>query len=295
MKNIINDKRIENILNSFKPNESVSLSLNEKQNILKSVFERVQIKEIKNTQTESVRSPFYTYQTYLTQYLKYSIPVLLIAVIGTQAVGVFTNRSKIALSDINEVKQNLDSIKRDNSIKSNLSKNQQDIQEIKIQLASSGSVNNNLKTQILADKITTRSREIRNQVAALVDENKLTEAKKVALDLESALKADELYKVSTSVQAEVFSAIDLRVDIERKEKNNISTSTESDTKTKIEDAKKEIVSFEKNASTTDIILEAEKSIATSEEHLKAGDIQNAVIALQSYDRIVADLRVILLP
>jgi hypothetical protein len=66
-------------------------------------------------------------------------------------------------------------------------------------------------------------------------------------------------------------------------------------KTKIEEAKKEIIKFEKNASTTDIIVEAEKAITTSEDHLLKGDIENAIISLQSHDRIVADLRVILLP
>lgn len=287
MKNIINEKRIENLLKSFKPNDSVSLSLNEKENILASVFDRVEKKVV----IKAVPSPLYTYKSYFTQYLRYSIPVLLIVFIGTQAVDVFTRGSKVAISDITDVKTSLSDMKRDNAIKSNLSKNKEDIQAIK----SLALMDQPLKTQILADQISSRSREIRNQVAALVDENKLTEAKKIALDLESALKADELYKVSTSVEAEVFNAIDLRVDIERKEKYNISTSTESEVKTKIEEAKKEIIKFEKNASTTDIIAEAEKAITTSEDHLLKGDIENAIISLQSHDRIVADLRVILLP
>lgn len=291
MKNIINDKRIENILKSFKPNDSVSLSLNDKQNILKSVFDRVEA-PVTNTKHQAVVSPFYTY---FTQYLRYSIPVLLIVFIGTQTAGVFTERSRLALSDINEVKSNLDNLKRNNEIKSNLSKNQADIKEIKLNLASADVAEKEVKTQILASQLSSRSREIRNQVAALVSENKLTEAKKIALDLESALKADELYKVSTSVESEVFSAIDLRVDIERKEKYSISTSTQKEVEDRIIAAKKDILDFEKNASTTDIILEAENTIVVSENHLNTGDIENAIISLQSYDRIVADLRVILLP
>ncbi len=278
MKNIINEKRIEQILNSFKPNESMFLSMSEKETNLKSVFDK------------PVKSPFYTYKTYFTQYLRYSIPVLIIAVIGTQVVGLFTDKSKLALSDINEVKASLSDLKRENAIKSNLSQNKKDIKEIQI-----SAIDQPVKTQILANKVSTRSKEIRNQVASLVDENRITEAKKIALDLESSLKAYELYKVATSVESEVFEAMDLRLDIERKEKNNISTSTEQDLVLRIEDAKKEIMIFEKNASTTDIIVEAERSIETSENHLKNGDIQNAVIALQAYDRIVADLKVILLP
>jgi hypothetical protein len=291
MKNIINDKIIEDTLKSFKPNDSVSLSLTEKQNILNSVFDRVEVPVV-NVKHQAVQSPFYTY---FTQYLKYSMPVILIVFIGTQAAGVFTDRSRIALSDINEVKSNLEELKRNNEIKSNLSKNQADIKEIKLNLASADVAEKDVKTQILASQLSSRSREIRNQVAALVSEDKITEAKKIALDLESALKADELYKVSTSVEAEVFSAMDLRLDIERKEKYSISTSTEKEVVERIIAAKKDILDFDKNASTTDIILEAEKSIVVSEDHLNAGDIENAIISLQSYDRIVADLRVILLP
>ena len=295
MKNIINENRIENVLRSFKPNESVNLSLLEKENVLKSVFERVEQKIAHEARTQAVKSPFYAYKSYFTQYLRYSIPLLLLAVIGTQAAGVFTTRSKIALSDINEVKSTLNNLKRENAIKSNLSKNKQDIQEIKTNLASADVATKSAKTQILAAQVSTRSKEIRNQVASLISEDKITEAKKIALDLESALKADELYKVSTGVESEVFSAIDLRVDIERHEKNNISTSTEKDVKDRIENAKKDILDFEKNASTTDIIIEAERSIVVSEEHVNKGDIENAIISLQLYDRIVADLKIILLP
>lgn len=296
MKNIINEKRIEDTLKSFKSNDLVNLSYSEKESILKSVFDRVEDLSLIVKKTPiATPSPFYTYKTYFTQYLRYSIPVLLIVFIGTQAVDVLTNRSRIALSDISEVKSNLEDIKRNNSIKSNLTKNKQDIKEIKQNLAALDGSEKEVKTQILASQLSSRSKEIRNQVAALMSENKLTEAKKIALDLESALKADELYKIATSVESEVFSAMDLRLDIERKEKNNISTSTQIELKQRLEDAKKDILTFEKNASTSDIIVEAENTISVSENHLNAGDIENAVISLQSYDRIVADLRVILLP
>jgi len=292
MKNITdNENKIEHVLRSFKPNESVSLSLSEKGDILKSVFDRVESK----VSHKAVKSPFYNSKTYVLQYARYSVPLLLLAVISTQAAGVFANRSKIAISDINEVKQTLSDLKRDNSIKSNLSKNKQDIQEIKLNLASANAVDNTAKTQILADQVSSRSKEIRNQVAALVSEDKITEAKKIALDLESALKADELYKVSTSVQQEVFSAIDLRVAIENKEYTKISSTTESDVKKKIETAKKSISTFEANASTSDMIEDASKSIVTAESYLNKGELENAIISLQSHDRIVADLKIILLP
>lgn len=279
---------IENVLNSFKPNESVSLSYFEKQNILNSVFDRA---EKKQTHI-AVNSTFGVYGTYFTQYLRYSIPVILIAVIGTQVFDVFSDRSKVAISDLNDVKSSLENIKRDNAIKSNLSKNKQDIQELKLSLSSPDS---SVKTRILADQVSNRSKEIRNQVASLMSENKLTEAKKVALDLETALKADELYKVSTSVQQEVFEAIDLRNDIERKEYNTISSTTESDVVKKIDLAKKEIKTFDNNTSTTDMILDAEKSIDLASKYVADKNIENAIISLQIYDRIVAELKTILLP
>lgn len=294
MKNIINEKRIEDILSSFKPNELVDLSLSEKQNILTSVFDRTEIRVIKTQ--KAVKSPFYEYKNYFVQYLRYSIPVLLIAVIGTQMFSVFNNKSIIALSDINNIKNNLEDFKRDSAIKSNLSKNKQDIQEIKSLAMSDQSV----KAQILAGQLSNRSKEIRNQVASLVSENKITEAKSVALELETALKADDLYKVSTSVKQEVFEAIDLRVDIETKEGFNISTTTELDIKDRIASAKENMSRFNNNtASTTDsikdVIDSAQKSIENAELNLEKKDFRNAIISLQLYDRIVAELKTILLP
>lgn len=290
MKNSISHKEIEHILSSFTPNESVGLSLSEKEGMLVSVFERVESKVVHAAATHAVKSPF----VYFTQYLRYSIPMLLLVVIGTQAAGVFTTRSKIALSDINQVKSTLNDLKRGNAIKANLSRNQQDIQEIKLNLASADTANS-AKTQLLADQVSNRSREIRNQVAALVSENKITEAKNVALDLESALKADELYKVSTSVEQEVFSAIDLRVDIEKKESNSVSSTTEADIKKRIEKDKKEISSYEQNATTTDMLVDAGNAIDVAESYVNKGDFENAIISLQLHDRIVADLKIILLP
>lgn len=288
MKDINQNNRIEEVLSSFKSNESVSLSYFEKQNILNSVFERVETGKV----TKAIRSPLYNYQNYFVQYLKYSIPVLFLVVFGTQMANVFNNRSRIAISDLNDVKSTLESIKMENAIKSNLSKNKEDIQELKLSLSSN---TDSVKTQVLATKVSTRSKEIRNQVAALRSENKITEAKKVALDLESALKADELYKVSTSVEQEVFEAIDLRVDIEKEEYRTISSSTESDVLTRIESAKKEVRTFEKTASTTDMIISAEASIEVAEEYAVNKDLENAIISLQLYDRIVAELEIILLP
>ncbi len=288
MKDINQDKRIEEVLSSFKPNESVSLSASEKESIIGNVFERVERREV----YQSVKSPFNNYSSYFVQYLRYSIPVVLMLFIGAQIVETFGDKSKVAMSNLNEVKSSIDNIKRDNDIKINLSRNKQDIQELKSSL---GNQDSSVKTAVLANQVSTRSKEIRNQVASLVSENKISEAKKVALDLETALKADELYKVSTSVQQEVFEAIDLRVDIEKKEYKNISSSTESDVLDRINKAKDEIKTFEDNASTTDMIKDANKSIETAEKYAADKDLENSIISLQLYDRIVAELKNILIP
>lgn len=286
MKDRVNEKQIESVLSSFKPNESVSLSFFEKQNILNSVFDRANNIEIK-----AVKTPFYNYTNYFVQYLKYSIPVLFLAIIGTQIVSVFDHRSKIALSDINNVKSTLEEMKRDNSIKSNLSKNKQDIQELKILALN----NDTAKKELLANQVSNRSKEIRNQVASLVSENKLTEARKIALDLETALKADELYNVSTSVEQEVIEAIDLRVDIEKKESISLSSTTESDIMSRIDITRKELSDFEKNASTSDMIEDANKALDVSAKYVENKDFENAIISLQLCDRIVAELKLILIP
>ncbi len=287
MKDRLNDNQIESVLSSLKINESESLSFMEKQNVLNSIFERSE----SGIKKESIKTPFYSYTDYFVQYLKYSIPVILLAVIGTQLFDVFTHKSQLAISDINHARETLDDLKRDNSIKANLSKNREDIQQLKQTLA----LNDTTKKQILVNQVSNRSKEIRNQVAALVSENKLTEARKIALDLETALKADELYTVSTSVEQEVFEAIDLRVGIEKKESDAISSSTEADVLKRISDSKKEIESFEDNASTTDMIVDAKKALDNADKYAKDKDLSNAIISLQLYDRIVAELKLILIP
>jgi hypothetical protein len=245
MKNIISHKEIENILSSFKSSGLSVLSLGEKQNVLKSVFDRVDAKKLVVIR-QAVKSPVSNYKTYFTQYLAYSIPVVLLALLSTQAAGIFSRGSKLAFDDLNDVKSGIYDMQRNNAIKSNLSDNKRDINEIK-SLTLAG--NDSVKTQILANQVTNRSQEIRNQVSALVKENNITEAKKVALDLETALKSDDLYTVSTSVQQEVFKAIDLRVDVEKKEVADISSSTPSDVAQRIIDAKKDIADLKSTQKT----------------------------------------------
>ncbi len=341
MKNINSqNNQIEKVLNSFKPNESMFLSYEEKGNILNSVFERSNNEiEIVN---HSVKTPFMGYSNYFVQYL---IPVVIFIFLGTYFVDVISNRSKIVLSDLTNTKESLNDIRRINEIKSNLNKNKEDILQIRTSLAMANSSDKvSPKTLVLADQVTNRSKEIRNQVASLINENKMIEAKNIALDLEVALKSDELYKIATSVKDEVVAATDLRLDIERQEYKTLSTSTESQLTSRIADAKKIIVDYKHivdihTATSTDIALmsesvltttdnnitasssnskssiktteqvgltedktdldillnTAQKAVEKSEQYLKDKDLENAIISLQSYDRIVAQLKSVLLP
>jgi len=102
-----------------------------------------------------------------------------------------------------------------------------------------------------------------------------------------------LYKVATSVSDTVFSATDLRIDIENKEIQ--ATTSVEDLTARIAENLKDISSMEITASTSDFIADAMKFLARAETYVQEGDTENAIISLQAYDRIVADIRLILLP
>lgn len=280
-----NIEHIENSLASFKANESLFLSNSEKENILQSVFDRAAGEK----EYKSIPSPFTSYKTHITNYFRYAIPLVILIALGTQLTSVFVEKTKVSLSDLEQVKSSLDNIQRDTALKTQVSQNREAIAELK--------TNTNPKdTFRLAAQVSTRSQEIRNQVAALMDENKVVEAKKIALDLEMALKADELYKVATSVEQEVFKAIDLRLDIEKQEANNASATDAITLDKRIKDARKEFSDF---ASSTvareDNIKDADNAITAAEAYFKAGDTEKAIISLQTYDRILAEVNNILLP
>ena len=330
MKNINNqDNQIERVLTSFKPNESMFLSYEEKGTIFNSVLERAENESaVDIVRHSSIRTPFMDYNKYFVQYLKYSIPVVIFIFLGTHFIDIISNKSKIVLSDLTNAKSSFDDIKRLNEIKSNLSKNKEDILQIRTSLAMANSSEKvSSKTLVLADQVTNRSKEIRNQVASLMSENKLSEAKDIVLDLETALKSDELYSIATSVKDEVLATTDLRLDIERQEYKTVSTSTENQLINRISEAKKTLIDFDNIldvkgvninnvinvtkdvdgiASTSKSLTEdkadldilfntATKAVEKSEQYLKDKDFENAIISLQSYDRIVAQLKSVLLP
>ena len=80
-----------------------------------------------------------------------------------------------------------------------------------------------------------------------------------------------------------------------KEYTKISSTTNSDIKERLTEAKEDFDSFDKTASSTEMLVDAKKAIGVAQEYLNKGDLENAIISLQLHDRILADLKIILLP
>lgn len=283
---------IINTLGKMRLKKSVSLSVDKKASILRSVY---------NTSSEHVVIPRYKTRVsspFMVLMSQYVLPMLVLFFVGTQFGDTIVDNTKVALTEFNSVKSDIQVAQKSAELKNSLSIHQKEITALKSSFAanvSTGETGAN-RAELIAS-VTTRSRDIQNQVASLVKENKITEAKQIVLTLETALKADELYKVATSVSDTVFSATDLRLDIERKE-TEATTTVEAVTE-RVELAKKTLVDIETNASTTDLVKEAYRFVAKAEEYVQAGDIdanlENAIISLQTYDRILAEIRLILLP
>lgn len=272
---------IINTLGKMRLKKSVSLDVDKKASVLRSVFNSSLSHVAIPTYRSRVPSPF---ATLLSQYV---LPVFALLFVGIQFGDNIMKNAQFALGEFNSVKSDLQTAQTSAELKNSLTLNHKDIEALKA--AGDSSVD---KTNLITS-VTTRSREIQNQVASLVKENKITEAKQIVLTLETALKADELYKVATSVSDTVFSATDLRLDIERKETE--ATTTIDAVLERLEADKKVLVDMETNASTTDLVKDAYKFIAKAEEYIAADDIENAIISLQAHDRIVAEIKLILLP
>ncbi len=272
-------------LEKMRLKKSISLSVDKKASILNSVFESTTSVNpiIVRHYTSRIPSPF------LAMFSRYVLPVFALLIVGKVFGDGIFERAQLAIEDYNTVKSDV-------QLQNSLIETKKDIAALKT-LGFAESDSDSKKD--LTDKVTNGSREIRNQVASLVKENKITEAKEIVLTLETALKTDELYKVATSVSDEVFETTDLRVELERKEAEaSISASSSATTTTKniqerLEGDKKELADLEDTASTTEMLAEANKFLLKSETYLKAGEIENAIISLQAHDRIVAELKLLL--
>lgn len=274
-------------LGKMRLNKSVCLTVDKKAQILNSVFEsKIANPIVVRHYTTRIPSPF------LTIFSRYVLPVFVLFFVGRVFGDSILERAQLAIGDYNTVKSEV-------ALQNSLMETKKDIAALKT-LGFAEADSSSKKD--LTEKVTNGSRQIRNQVASLVNENKITEAKEIVLTLETALKTDELYKIATSVSDEVFETTDLRLELERKEaeasvllSSSSATTTAKGIQDRLDTNKKELSDIEDTASTTEMLVLANKFLAKSEEYVKAGEIENAIISLQAHDRIVAELKLMLLP
>lgn len=269
-------------LGKMRLKKSVSLSVDKKAQMLRSVFDSSNLLVTIPQYLTRVSSPF------IFVFTRYVFPIFALFFVGTHFGDAIIQKAEVAIGNYNTVKSDVLVAQKSAELKNSLSLNYKDI----VTLKSSSDIDSTDKTNLI-DSVTNRSRDIRNQVASLVKENKITEAKQIVLTLETALKADELYKVATSVSATVFETTDLRLDIERKETQ--ATTSLKELTDRIETDKKVLAGLEVNASTTSNIEEAKVFLARAEQYVQDGNIENAIISLQAHDRIVAEVQLMLLP
>lgn len=285
----INNNDILHTLEKMRPNKSVCLSVAEKQKMLKAIFET----PVSTPVVQAVRTPFFSL---FTRYAVYALPAFILGFIGLQYGEAMLLKAKLAYQDFyttqSEVKLSQVSLELQNS----LLQTTKDITTLKSFEATGVDA---AEKAVLVSQVSSGSKSIRNQVAALVKENKITEAKEVVLTLETALKADELYKVAPAVQTEITAATDLRVKLEKKEtlattEASTTASTTTTLASRIEADTEEISTLKATESTSELILDAKRYLDKSAEYLKNNDVEKAIISLQTHDRIVAEAKLILL-
>lgn len=284
----INKDNIENTLTNLKGfvsqrfEESVSLSVAEKDEM----FEKIVAGQRPERVSVRTPSPFMS-KFGVFQYGYYVLPMIMIA--------VFVNYSGMLMENFSQTKDDILSNRSTIQAKMSLSKAQRDIYALK-------AINiDKTRTDILVTQVSTRSKEVRNRVAALVKENKISEAKLIALDLEAALKADQLYTMSPQVVEEVLAATDLRVKLEKKEVVQIalepsatsSVAPEAGVALKIESLYKELDGFQLTEDKTELIADVKATLKKAQDYLDQKDTERAVITLQAAERIVAELRLLL--
>lgn len=297
-----NNQNIEHMLHGLKKpvsrglDKSISLSVAEKTSLFDTIIKETQSTsykhKIKSPFLNTVKNPFDILFKTKLQYAFYALPVVLLAVFVNYSHVFWTNFSQVA-EEVTEAGSSIQA-------KMSLSKAQREIYALK-------AVNDSeIRKDILVAQVSNRSQEVRNRVAALVKENKISEAKEIVLDLETALKADELYTVSPVVVDEVLAATDLRVKLEKKEvvqlaiepQPDVASSTPEVIQKKIADLRTEIDTFirteQVSDSTKELVETVNAGLKKTEDYVAVSDFERAVITLQGAERIVAELRVSLI-
>lgn len=270
--------------------KSLSLSVSEKHNLFARIISTPTVA------SKPVVSPYTSFSIFFRkriQYGMYALPIIMIAFFANYS-DAFSLKLKSWFDGFNSTKHEISITQSAIEAKMSLSKAQRGISDLK-------SSSDETEKTMLASQVSTRSQDVRNKVAALVKENKITEAKEIVLDLETALKADQLFAVAPAVAEEVFAATDLRVELEKQEVVNLAFSTTStatssiaELQTKIDGFKTELGEFEANASSTSLIADATSSLEKAQVYLNDNKIEEAVITLQATERTVAEIRLLLL-
>lgn len=283
---------IENMLKDLKGplsrqlDKSVSLSISEKNSLFDRVMTGIHTGSYKHKKQATVfTNPFDILFKTKLQYAFYALPVVILA--------VFVNYSQVFWSNFAEVAREVTGSESSIQAKMSLSKAQRDIYALKAVTDSEA------RKDILVAQVSNRSQEVRNRVAALVKENKISEAKEIVLDLETALKADQLYTVSPAVVEEVLAATDLRLKLEKKEVvqlaieplPDVASSTPEVLKKKITALYTELDSFKIPEDKKELTDTARATLKKAEDYIVALDTERAVITLQAAERIVAEIRV----
>ena len=288
------NSNIENMLKDLKApvsrrlEKSASLSVSEKNSLFTRITQDIESGAYKHNIKSpfvNIKNPFDVLFKTKLQYAFYVLPIVLL--------GVFVNYSHVFWANFSQVAGEVASSESSIQAKMSLSKAQREIYALK------AVTDSETKKDILVAQLSNRSREVRNRVAALVKENKITEAKEIVLDLETALKADQLYTVSPVVVEEVLAATDLRLKLEKKEvvklaiepEDDIASSTPETVKKKISALYTELDSFKVTDDKKELVDTAKAALKKSEDYLASSDLERAVITLQAAERTVAELRV----
>lgn len=265
---------------------SLSLTDSEKNTLL----QKIQTEPSRNVRSQP--SPFVTvfgsFARKNMQYALYVLPIVLVA--------VFAANSETLLTEFNNTKGQIETTQSSIEAKMSLSKAEREIYALKL------ATDNEAKKKALVSQVVNHAQEVRTKVAALTEENKISEAKSIVLNLEAALKADQLYVVAPEVAEEVFAATDMRVKLEKKEVVSLAFGpdgnetapqvTPEELRVRIDAIRKEVSSVvAKTSGVSYLVAEISIKLEKVNEYIVSKEIERAIIVLQAAERALADLRV----
>ena len=303
----INNNDILHNLQKIRVKNSMSLSQDEKTKMFSSILASELLSVASLVSSKKILSTRTIWQgntiSRVFTFARYALPIFVLGFVGLTYGDQILLKGQLAYTDFIHVKTELALTQTSAQLRESLSKTTRDIYNLK---SLSVYPEKNSEKEVLVSEVSSGSKSIRNQVAALVKENKITEAKQIVLTLETALKADELYKVAPAVQAEVTAATDLRVKLEKKETlATVEASTTAHTNdtmvNRIKQSRDTLIELENLAktdtdatTTKDLFVDAKRYLEKADTYMKGQETENTIISLQTYDRIVAEIKLFLI-